>query len=292
MSIDERLRAGLAANTAALTPGLSDELDALGHRVRRRRRTRHAIYVLVTVSVVAAVALWAPGTIEGLRERALPADHTSVPSPAPTTTPLSSLPEGSAVVPGRYAGEFSSTTRSGEGPRAVITIPAGYLAGGASAVSVGDADSPFRHLDLWTVSKVVKDPCSGPVYTDPGPSVQDLADALAALPVWKSTKPKPVTVGGYNGLVMDFDVPDPTPSGCGDQPYHWVDDQGGSQGLGPGKRQRLWILDVAGDRVMIVAGWFPAGGSDPSAGVTPAQAQELIGMAESITFLVPRTPTP
>jgi hypothetical protein len=56
---------------------------------------------------------------------------------------------------------------------------------------------------------------------------------------------------------------DPTPSGCGDQPYHWVDDQGGSQGLGPGKRQRLWILDVAGERVMILAGWFPAGAPTP-----------------------------
>ena len=126
MSIDERLRAGLTANTAALTPALSDELDALGHRIRRRRRTRNAIYILASVSVVAAVFVWLPRTIEGLRERSLPSDRSSVPSPAPTPTPLSSLPEGSAVVPGRYAGEFPSTTRSGEGPLAVITIPAGY----------------------------------------------------------------------------------------------------------------------------------------------------------------------
>jgi hypothetical protein len=201
---------------------------------------------------------------------------------------MSDLTEGTELVPGRYAGEFASTKRSGEGPLAVITIPAGYFAGDdASAVSTAD-DSPFRHLDLWTVSKVVQDPCSGPVYTDPGPTVQNLADALAALPVWKSTKPKPVTVGGYQGLVMDFNVPDPTPSGCGDQPFHWVDDQGGSQGVGLGKRQRLWILDVAGERVMILAGWFPAEGSDPAAGVTPAQTKELVGMAETITFVEPR----
>jgi hypothetical protein len=198
---------------------------------------------------------------------------------------MSDLTEGSAVVPGRYAGEFPSTTRSGEGPLAVVTVPSGYLAGGASGVFVDEGG--FRHLDLWTVSKVVEDPCSGPVYTDPGPSVQDLADALTALPVWESTEPKPVTVGGYQGLVMDFNVPDPTPDGCGDEPYHWVDEMGGSQGLGPGKHERLWILDVAGQRVMILAGWFPAGGSDPAAGVTPAQAKELVGMAESITFVEP-----
>jgi len=283
MSIDERLRAGLHANTAALTPALEDELASLGRRVHRRRQARIAVCAVVAVSAVVAAALWAPGTVQSLRGSTVPSHRNS--SPAPTPTLLSSLPVGSAVAPGRYAGEFPGTR--GPGPLAVLTIPAGYVAGGASAVSVGDAVSPLRHLDLWTVSKVVEDPCSGPLYTDPGPGVQDLADALAALPVWRSSTPEPVTVGGYDGLVMDFDVPDPTPSGCGDQPYHWVDDLGGSQGIGPGKRQRLWILDVAGERVVILVGWFPPGSSDPSAGVTPAQAQELIRMAGGIRFVVP-----
>ena len=56
----------------------------------------------------------------------------------------------------------------------------------------------------------------------------------------------------YTAL-KNIDVTDPTPSGCGDQPYHWVDEMGGSQGLGPGKRQRLWILDVGGTRLVIEA---------------------------------------
>lgn len=246
-----------------------------------------------TVLAVSALALvGCSGESDPTTQPAISSDASTSQSPSESGAPLpegvvlmSDLPEGSALVPGRYAGEFPSTTRSGEGPLAVVTVPSGYLADGASGVVVDEGG--FRHLDLWTVSKVVEDPCSGPIYTDPGPSVQNLADTLAALPVWKSTTPTPVTVGGYQGLVMDFNVPDPTPDGCGDQPYHWVDDQGGSQGIGPGKRQRLWILDVAGERVMILAGWFPAGGSDPSAGVTPAQTKELIDMAESTTFLVP-----
>jgi len=251
-----------------------------------------------TVLAVSALALLAgcSGESDPSTQPAISSDASTSQSPSESGAPLpegvvliSDLTEGSAVV-GRYAGVVAGSSRSGELPLAVVMVPSGYLAGGASGVFVDEGG--FRHLDLWTVSKVVKDPCSGPVYTDPGPSVQDLADALAALPVWKSTKPKPVTVGGYSGLVMDFDVPDPTPDGCGDQPYHWVDDQGGSQGIGPGKRQRLWILDVAGERVMILAGWFPAGGSDPAAGVTPAQTKELIDMAESTTFLVPPAHSP
>ena len=69
-------------------------------------------------------------------------------------------------------------------------------------------------------------------------------------------------MGGYAGWVMDFDVPDPMPASCGDAPEHWIDDVGGSQAVGPGKRQRLWILDVEGQRLVIMAGWFPVGFSD------------------------------
>ena len=253
-----------------------------------------AIGTCSTVLTVSAVALLVgcSGESAPMTQPAVSHAASTSQGPSESGTPLpegvvlmSDLTEGSAVVPGRYAGVVGGSSRSGELPLAVVTVPSGYLAGGASGVFVDEGG--FRHLDLWTVSKVVRDPCSGPVYTDPGPTVQELADALTALPVWESTKPKPVTVGGYQGLVMDFNVPDPTPDGCGDEPYHWVDEMGGTQGLGPGKHERLWILDVAGKRVMILAGWFPAGGSDPAAGVTAAKAKELVGMAESITFVEP-----
>jgi len=256
---------------------------------------------LGTCSTVLAVSVLAllvgcSGESDPTTQPAISSAASTSQSPSESGAPLpegvvlmSDLTEGS-VVPGRYAGVVAGGSRSGELPLAVVMVPSGYLGGGAGGVFVDEGG--FRHLDLWSVSKVVEDPCSGPVYTDPGPTVQDLADALAALPVWESTKPKPVTVGGYQGLVMDFDVPDPTPSGCGDPLSHWVDEMGGTQGHGPGKRQRLWILDVAGERVMILAGWFPAGGSDPSAGVTSAQTKELIDMAESTTFLVPPAQSP
>ena len=41
---------------------------------------------------------------------------------------------------------------------------------------------------------------------------------------------------------------------------------------------------MAGQPVVILAGWFPRAASDPDAGTTPAQARELVRMAEGITF--------
>jgi len=289
MSIDERLRAGLVANTAALQPALEDELVSLGHRVHRRRRARLAVCALVAVSAVAAAAaLWAPGTVQSLRRTNVPSHQT--PTPAPEPRPLSSLTPGSAIRPGSYTGTFETSKRAQPLPLAVVRVPAGYVVEGTGeiAADTSAAGPGLRHLALWFVADVISAPCSGSAtWTDPGPTARDLAVALAALPVWESTTPAPVTVGGYDGYVMDFDVPDPIPARCDGMLYHWRDDIGGSQGIGPGKRQRLWILDVAGQRVVILAGWFPAGVSDPDAGTTPAQAEELIRMAEGITFVAP-----
>jgi hypothetical protein len=285
MSIDQRLRTGLAANTQTLSPAVADELHLVLRRVRRRRRARIAGLALTAAAVAVAAIVWAPGALEGMQDRPLPADRTATPTPPS----LSTLPEGSAIDPGRYTAEFPRVARPGALPLAVVLVPSGYKSAGSAGV-FADAGG-FRHIDLWTVSDVVEDPCSGPVYTDPGPSVRDLADALAALPVWESTKPKPITVGGYDGLVMDLNVPDPIPSSCGD-PYLWRDDAGGNQAIGAGKHQRLWIVDVKGERVVILAGWFPAGGSDAGSGTTAAQAKELTDMAAGITFAAPPAPSP
>jgi hypothetical protein len=193
---------------------------------------------------------------------------------------------GTPLTPGRYAGEFEVSAHPDELPLAVVRVPPGYSAGGPGGVYTDSGG--FRHLSLWAVSKVANDACpESAVYRDPGPTARDLADALTALHVWRSSVPRPTTIGGYDGLVMDFDVPDPVPDRCPAEPYHWVDDVGGTQGVGPGKRQRLWILDVEGQRVVIVAGWFPAGVSDPDAGVTPAKAKELLRMARTVTFVAP-----
>ena len=159
------------------------------------------------------------------------------------------------LTPGPYAMGFSSD--QADAPMVVIDVPAGYRGRGDGYEICGRGRRGFRHFDTWTVAEVAAQPCGGTAWVDPGPSVDDLADALAALPVWESTQPAPRTIGGYEGVFMELNVPADIPAKCQGELHSWRDHPGGTQGIGPGKTQRLWIVDVDGHRLMFVAGYFP-----------------------------------
>lgn len=183
----------------------------------------------------------------------------------------------SELVPGVYAMGFSSD--QADVPMVLIDVPAGYY-GRGDGFEITAEEGGFRHFDTWTVSEVAEEPCGGATWVDPGPGVADLGDALAALPVWETSKPVPVTIGGYSGVVMDFNVPARLPARCHGDLFGWREYSGGTQGIGPGKAQRLWIVDVDGHRLMLVVGYFP--GPD---GPTRAVIKEMNQMAEGAAFV-------
>ena len=193
-------------------------------------------------------------------------------------TRLADVPEGTAMAPGLYAMDFVSDRA--DTPMVVINVPAGYTGGGGGAKFFADGDVGFRHFDAWTVAEVAAAPCGDTDWVDPGPSVSDLTDALTALPVWDSTTPVPLTLAGHDGVYMELNVPARVPAGCLGQPRSWRDVNGSYQGVGEGKTQRLWIVDVDGQRLMLVAGYFPG-----PEGPTPAQVDELTRMAEGASFV-------
>ena len=158
------------------------------------------------------------------------------------------------LTPGPYAMGFSSD--QADAPMVVIDVPAGYR-GRGDGYEISAEEGGFRHFDTWTVAEVAAQPCGGTAWVDPGPSVDDLADALAALPVWESTEPAPRTIGGYEGVFMELNVPSDIPAKCQGELHSWREHLGGTQGIGPGKTQRLWIVDVDGHRLMLVVGYFP-----------------------------------
>ncbi len=190
---------------------------------------------------------------------------------------LADVAAGTALAPGRYAIGFSSDRA--EAPMALIDVPAGYQAGG-DGYEIAAVEDGFRHFDTWTVAEVATAPCGATEWVDPGPGVDDLADALAVLPVWETTQPAPRSIGGHEGVFMELNVPAELPAECQDEPLSWRDHRGGSQGVGAGKTQRLWIVDVDGHRLMFVAGYFPGPG-----GATPGQVDEMTQMAEGATFV-------
>jgi len=195
------------------------------------------------------------------------------------TTRLADAAGDTALTPGRYAMGFSSDQP--DAPMVLIDVPAGYQGrGDGYEIAAEDDGAGFRHVDTWTVAEVAAQPCGDTAWVDPGPSMNDLANALATLPVWQSTPPAPRTIGGYEGVFMELNVPADIPAKCQGEPQSWRDHLGGTQGIGPGKTQLLWIVDVDGHRLMLLAGYFPG-----PEGPTPRQVKELNQMAEGATFV-------
>ena len=211
------------------------------------------------------------------------ADDPDTPSPTKDLVQATRITDvatdDTLLPPGPYALGVGSDR--GDVPMVVIDVPAGYVGrGDGFEISADIEGSAFRHFDTWTVSKVAAEPCGETEYADPGPTVGDLADALAALPVWETTPPVSRTIDGHRGVFMELNVPSTMPTECDGGLRSWIDVHGSSQGIGPGKTQLLWIVDVDGQRLMMVAGFFPGKG-----GPTPQQVDEMVQMAEGARFV-------
>ncbi|MBA2558114.1 MAG: hypothetical protein H0V12_12355 [Chloroflexi bacterium] len=151
-------------------------------------------------------------------------------------------------------------------------------------------------ITFWDVSLVYGHPCQwqGTLF-QPGPTVDDLAEALVDIPLRNATQPVDVTLDGYAGKYMEWSVPadiETEPhgeftsfAGCdvvagdGDRAFEsWTGKAGGSNRYqqAAGQLDRLWILDVEGTRLVIDAFEMPD--------ATAAEREELTEVVESIRF--------
>ena len=140
------------------------------------------------------------------------------------------------------------------------------------------ADDGHVMASITTVTNLVRHGCRDHSWADPpvGPSVDDLAAALADLAPFRVTSPpRNVTIDGYRGKYLALTVPDLPVEGEGDDRRFtgcvdgtlksWVaaiDTTPGDAFYGynsePGRTEEFWILDVDGTRLMIEANWSPA----------------------------------
>jgi hypothetical protein len=122
-------------------------------------------------------------------------------------------------------------------------------------------------VTFWNVSTVPADPChwqrGGPKL---GPTVDDLATALANQSRRHATTPRDVTLAGYAGKHQTLTVPAHIQyaldefSSC-DQGYFVSWDETPSSSFeryhqGPGQVDELWILDIHGFRLVIDATYW------------------------------------
>ena len=240
------------------------------------RNTLRALAVLTTVAALSSCA-------NGSEPRTRPAPATSTPSTTPAGQPQSlegvdgPIEAGSWIVPlvGR---EYKSL------PRAVVEVPDGYGSPGGWVVDRGADGDPASYGDVsfWTVESVYRDRCAARATVDPGPTVRDLATALRAQSAHRTTKPRTVEVDGHSGLYLEVTLPGQERlNRCHDsQQTLWRTDNGGEYGgnIG-GTVSRLWILDVDGTRVVMVAGTTP--------NETAEEVAEVVAIADSAHFIGP-----
>jgi hypothetical protein len=308
--VERRISTWLADEVPARAPDriLPATFDRTRHTHQRRfgaawrtitmnRPWQLAATAVVSVAIIGLGAAWLGGSggTGGPSTTPSPAP-TAAPSrtPLPTPTPQASLPpypSSGAVEPGTYALHQPGV------PTVTLTVPAGWGGGGAGGPVKNDGTTRTVGLSTWIVGNIYANPCKwgdGLLKPPVGPSVDDLASALARQPLRNGTTPTAVTLRGYSGKYLELTTPvgldfatcSKVPGAPENSPSYFVtwvgpalvDDYMGF--AGPGSRDRVWILDLDGVRFVLVATEF-----------RDATAQDLAEL-QSIIDSVRIEPTP
>ncbi len=176
------------------------------------------------------------------------------PSPSPTPTPTGTA-EPSVTVASPSPAPANLSIDGLFAVRLEFTATTAFKLWGDVGVSgkgwfKHSADPPNgMGVTVWKVDNAKQDPCAGP-YMDPplGPTVDDLADLLASQPNTRLLEDKPVTLDGYSGRYLDYTA---DLTGCGLPKFVRWKAGGTTREALPGEHDRVWILDVDGNRVVI-----------------------------------------
>lgn len=243
--------------------------------------------LIVSASVVLTACTSGPSAIPSLTATRSPAATrlpTTAPAPTgvPAGTPVAAAsPTDTVANPCEVDEDFGelpalatcSTSFIDDEPTpplAQYTIPAAGWRAFNGAFKDVEADDGSQRVGapFVTITNLTIDACDDQRPADPpiGPSVDDLATGLAALPPFEVTSPPTdVTAFGYAGKHLEIRVPLDHPSegferftGCGDHLLKsWIAPGHVSFAFNgytaPGDTEEFWILDVDGARLVVAA---------------------------------------
>jgi hypothetical protein len=168
-------------------------------------------------------------------------------------------------------------------PKIAITVPDGWFNYDGWAVRKGPDLPPPVFVTLWDVAGVYPTPCkwTGKALVQPGRDVNGLASALAKQPLRNATAPTATTLAGYRGKYLELSVPTGIEfDDCDEGSFEswtangWSSDRYQQK---PGQVDRIWILDVDGQRLVVDASYLPE--------ATGRDRAELERVVNSIRFL-------
>jgi hypothetical protein len=228
------------------------------------------------VAVVALVAVVGAGTLFYLNSKPDGGGSQGTPVPTATPTPAPTVASTAAVIPPLpegvlAAGMYRLRPFSSETMTIDATVPdGGWVGGPPNAIGgpVGDSNGPNGVIvGFLKAQSINSDPChwdkdgSGRAPQEGdievGPTVDDLAEALAGSSAYESTTPVDATLGGFSGKRLELRlVPDPsgcdTFSGEGDQYFVFGGLDGGLFAQGGANTWQVTIVDVDGTRLIAV----------------------------------------
>lgn len=246
-------------------------------------------------AALAAIAILLAACSDDTNDPATSPPSTSEPSPTGAGSATNAAPEADYSIiddvyrtgPGRWA-----LTADGDptAPMAVFDVPASFQARESFVwTDVGgyrDFGRGFGQLTYWAPTRVLADPCNVDKPSPPlGPTVEDLAAALAAQQRTTTTEPVPVELDGHRGLYLELQSPTRFDyAACAGGPdggmLIWeAGEAGDGRGLEAPTTDRYWIVDVDGERVVVTALTVR--------GAVSEVIKRVIGVAKTTTFVDP-----
>jgi hypothetical protein len=203
---------------------------------------------------------------------------TKVAAGAETPPRLDRLPEGDLAA-GTYEIDAVFPVRL------TFTVPVGFGHGRGASDGVGIQGNPGgRGIEFQIASNVYPDPChsaAGAANPPIGPAVDDLVTAMTNLVGFQAGPVTDVTIGGLPAKAFDLtnEIDQSTCDGGRVFTFSFADASGPS-GVGQGQRERIYVMDVQGTRLMIMTYYF----SDETGSTDAAEAATLAAIVQSIRF--------
>ena len=183
----------------------------------------------------------------------------------PTSTPAPSLSPTPTFPMQRQNPDDSYTFGTGLASRVTFHVPGGWSGVAYDPWVVigprGREAPEGMAVRGYAVQNLVKNPLSvGEGVLDPpvGPTVADLVGAIVSHPAWTATEPTDITIDGRAGQLVRLTIPTDVRLGTDGSFYLFADAWAGYVwGSAPGQTFDLYIVDVAGERIVIDAFHYP-----------------------------------
>jgi hypothetical protein len=169
--------------------------------------------------------------------------------------------------------------------RLTFTVPTGFGHGRGESDGVGIQGNPSgRGIEFQIATNVYPDPCKsssvGPANPPIGATVDDLVAAMTTLVGFQAGPVTDITIGGLPAKAFDLTNEIDQTTCDAESVKTFVFANGSSSGVGTGERQRIYVMDAQGTRLMIMTYYF----SNETGSTDATEAARLATIVQSIRF--------